>query len=145
MSTELKIQKALEERIARAASRGFTREYQEEREHRGNTISHRALAPVTLQKYEEAALNWALWRLSRNEATDANFSKDEPDPTPQQLKLFAEFVITSSKTFPSQQTACHKLTIFTSKWERETSRSLRIQVTIWIFNESYNSTGLYLC
>jgi hypothetical protein len=69
MSTELKIQKALEERIARAASRGFTREYQEEREHRGNTISHRALAPVTLQKYEEAALNWALSVYSQRKLT----------------------------------------------------------------------------
>lgn len=60
MSTDLKIQKALEECIARAASRGFTQEYQEEREHRANTISHRALAPATLQKYEAAALNWTL-------------------------------------------------------------------------------------
>lgn len=60
MSAAKNIQKALEERIARAASRGFTREYQEEREKEDNVICHRALAPATLEKYDNAALNWTL-------------------------------------------------------------------------------------
>ncbi|KAJ5091808.1 hypothetical protein NUU61_006678 [Penicillium alfredii] len=74
------------------------------------------------------------WRVSRNEATDANFSKDDPDPTPQQLKLIAEFVITSYKTFPSQQTAFHKFTSFISKWERKTSRSLPEEIKHHVLN-----------
>lgn len=60
MFTEQAIQKALEERIARAASRGFTREYQEGREQEENIVCHKNLAPATLEKHDKAALNWSL-------------------------------------------------------------------------------------
>lgn len=53
-------QKKLDERIARAASRGFTREYQNEREHEDNSICLKQLAPATLKRYEDTAINWAL-------------------------------------------------------------------------------------
>ena len=54
------IQRKLEERISRATSRGFTREYQNEREQEDNVICHKELAPATLRNYENTALNWAL-------------------------------------------------------------------------------------
>ena len=60
MFSEKNLQKALEERIARAASRGFTRKYQNEKEDEDNTICHRELAPATLEKYDHAVVNWAL-------------------------------------------------------------------------------------
>ncbi|KAJ5389764.1 uncharacterized protein N7496_000832 [Penicillium cataractarum] len=117
-------QKELEERAARAASRGFTLEYQNKREQESNTICLKQLTPATLQKYEDTVKNWALWRLSRNETIDANFSKNEPDPTPEILKSFAEDYIATRKKIPSQQSACQNLINFTSRWERETLRSL---------------------
>jgi hypothetical protein len=54
------LQRKLDERIARAASRGFTLEYQNEREQEENSICLKELAPATLEKYENTALNWAL-------------------------------------------------------------------------------------
>ncbi|KAJ5235461.1 uncharacterized protein N7469_004629 [Penicillium citrinum] len=118
------IQKKLDERTARAASRGFTHEYQNAREQVDNTICYKQLAPATLRNYENTALNWALWRLSRNEAANANFSKEEPDPNPQLLKSFAEDYIATRKKLPSQKSACLNFINFTSRWERETTRSL---------------------
>ncbi|KAG2010923.1 hypothetical protein GB937_007467 [Aspergillus fischeri] len=47
------------------------------------------------QRLAESSLQWALWRLSRKESGTKNFSKDEPDPSPQILKLFVEFYITT--------------------------------------------------
>ncbi|KAJ5713927.1 uncharacterized protein N7483_011108 [Penicillium malachiteum] len=128
------IQKKLAEGNARAASRGFTLDYQNEREQEENTICHKELAPATLQNYENTALNWALWRLSRNEAANANFTKEEPDPTPQLLKSFAEYFIATRKDLPSQKTACQNFINFTSRWERETSRSLPSQVKDDVMN-----------
>lgn len=54
------IQKKLDERKARAVSRGFTHEYQNAREQVINTVCHKQLAPATLRNYENTALNWAL-------------------------------------------------------------------------------------
>ncbi|KAJ5302313.1 hypothetical protein N7508_007176 [Penicillium antarcticum] len=128
------LQRALDERVALAASRGFTHEYQTEREREDNVICHKALAPATVNKYDKSVLNWALWRLSRNEAADANFSKDEPDPTPQILKSFAEDYVATRKNLPSQKTACLNLISFTSRWERETSRSLPREIKDDVLN-----------
>jgi hypothetical protein len=50
-------EKKLNERIARASSRGFTREYQNEREHEDNSICLKQLAPATLKKYKDTAIN----------------------------------------------------------------------------------------
>lgn len=41
--------------------------------------------------------HFSSWRLSRKEATNANFSKNEPDPTPQLLKSFVEDYIATRK------------------------------------------------
>jgi hypothetical protein len=60
MGSEKDLQKELQERIARAASRGFTREYQDEKEHEDNTICHRQLAPATEEKYDNAVFIWSL-------------------------------------------------------------------------------------
>ncbi|KAJ6127624.1 hypothetical protein N7523_003236 [Penicillium sp. IBT 18751x] len=97
-------------------------------------LCHKELAPATVDKYEKSVLNWALWRLSRNEAAYANFSKDEPDPTPQLFKSFAEDYIATRKTLPSQKTACSNLINFTSRWERENSRSLPKEIKQDVLN-----------
>jgi hypothetical protein len=60
MISEEDIQKKLEERIARAILRGFTREYQDEKEREDNNLCHSKLAPATLEKYNGALLNWVL-------------------------------------------------------------------------------------
>ena len=57
MSIKSGIQKALEESIARAASRGFTQEYQKSQEEKENTISRRKLTPATLDKYNYTVKN----------------------------------------------------------------------------------------
>lgn len=82
------------------------------------------------------------WRLSRNEAKDAHLSKDEPNPTPQLLKLFAEDYIVTRKKLPSQKSACHNLISFTSKWERETSRSLPDAIKRDVLNVRHDSHAL---
>ncbi|KAJ5366659.1 hypothetical protein N7541_000600 [Penicillium brevicompactum] len=133
MFSENNLQKALQERIARAASRGFTREYQNEKEDEDNTICHRELAPATLEKYDYAVVTWALWRLSRDESTDSNFP-NLPVPTPQLLKLFAEFYIVSRKHIPAQKSVCNVFTSFTSRWERDTSRPLSDEVKQDVLN-----------
>ncbi|KAJ5521639.1 hypothetical protein N7527_005754 [Penicillium freii] len=76
-------------------------------EKEGNTICHPELAPATLEKYDYAVNSWAL--ISRNESTNPDFP-NLPIPTPERLKLFAEFYIKSCKK------------------ERETSRSLSKEV-----------------
>ncbi|KAJ5641215.1 hypothetical protein N7490_005215 [Penicillium lividum] len=100
-----------------------------ERESEDNIISHRNLAPATNEKYDGVKFIWNIWRLSRGEPED-DFSnlKDTPDPTPQQLKSFAEHYITSRDKLPSQQTACDRLFALTSMWERGSSRSLDLEV-----------------
>ncbi|KAJ9483843.1 hypothetical protein VN97_g9548 [Penicillium thymicola] len=133
MFSEQNIPKSLQERLARAISRGFTREYQDEQEKEGNTICHPELAPATLEKYDYAVNSWALWRISRNESTNPDFP-NLPIPTPERLKLFAEFYIKSCKKVPSQRSACGHFTSFTSKWERETSRSLSKEVKDDVLN-----------
>lgn len=60
MFSKQNIPKSLQERLARALSRGFTREYQDEQEKEGNTICHPELAPATLEKYDYAVNSWAL-------------------------------------------------------------------------------------
>lgn len=70
------------------------------------------------------ALTAARWRLSRNEPPNANFSKDDPDLSPQLLKLFVEDYIVTREHTPTQKTVCSILICFVSRWERETSRSL---------------------
>jgi hypothetical protein len=54
------IQKKLDEAQARAVSRGFTLDYQKEREQQVNTICRKELAPATLHDYENASFNWTL-------------------------------------------------------------------------------------
>ncbi|KAJ8189548.1 hypothetical protein LV163_001835 [Aspergillus fumigatus] len=134
-SEDTKLQKLLEEHQRLAESRGFTLEYQNEQEKKENVISFPRLAPATSEKYDQAALQWALWRLSRKESGTKNFSKDEPDPSPQILKLFVEFYIaTRKRNVPSQKTVCCFFTSFTSRWERETSRSLPMEVKKDVLN-----------
>lgn len=74
------------------------------------------------------------WRLSRNETKEKNFSKNEPDPTPQILKLFAEDYIVTRKKLPCPKSACHNFTCFTSLWERETLRTLPKEVKNDVLN-----------
>ncbi|KAJ5639155.1 uncharacterized protein N7484_007017 [Penicillium longicatenatum] len=134
MTTEEKIQKALALSVERAKSRGFTREYQDQKEFKDNIISLQELAPATAKKYDDVVFIWGLWRLSRNEPVQKNFSKDEPDPTPQQLKLFAEHYITTRRELPSKKTTCGSLISLISHWERTTYRSLDRKVKTDVLN-----------
>lgn len=59
-SDDAKLQKLLEEHQRLAESRGFTLEYQSEQEKKENIISFPRLAPATWDKYDQAALQWAL-------------------------------------------------------------------------------------
>lgn len=59
-SEDTKLQKLLEEHQRLAESRGFTLEYQNEQENKENVISFPRLAPATSEKYDQAALQWAL-------------------------------------------------------------------------------------
>ena len=74
------------------------------------------------------------WQLSRDENKDKNFSKEEPDPSPQTLKLFAEDYIATRKKLPSSKTACHHLINFTSCWQRKTCRTLPREVKKDVLN-----------
>jgi hypothetical protein len=80
-------------------------------------------------KFSDYQLIINRWRLSRGEPED-DFSKlkDTPDPTPQQLKSFAEHYITSRKELPSQRTVRDRFFSLTSTWERGSSRSLSLEV-----------------
>lgn len=94
MLTEKDIQKALKERIARAASRGFTREYQDEREHEDKYyMPPRASPSYTRQIRERSAqldpvsykicrfcvscLTISRWKISRNQSTHGHFPKND--------------------------------------------------------------------
>jgi hypothetical protein len=57
MFSDKSLQKALWERIARAALRGFTREYQNEREEEDNAICYCELAPAKLEKHDYIVIN----------------------------------------------------------------------------------------
>ncbi|KAJ5110853.1 hypothetical protein N7532_001388 [Penicillium argentinense] len=128
------IQKELDKITARATSRGYTREYQDRREREENTISYKELAPATLQNYEKSAKNWILWRLSRGEATDTNFRKDQPIPTPQVLKSFVEYYVVTREKIPTQSSTCQNFIKFTSQWERKTSCSISKEVKDDVLN-----------
>jgi hypothetical protein len=78
------------------------------------------------------------WKLSRDESTDSDFS-NLPDPTPQLLKLFAEFYIVTRKKVPGQKAVCNLFTSFTSRWERETSRTLSDDIKQDVLNVRGNN------
>ena len=52
MPPKKNLQDELEECIARAESRGFTREYQEQKESEANVVSHSPLAPAISIRYD---------------------------------------------------------------------------------------------
>ncbi|OJD23815.1 hypothetical protein ACJ73_04828 [Blastomyces percursus] len=69
------------------------------------------------------------WRLSRNEPEDKNFAKNEPDPSAQTLKLFAEFyVVTRNK--PSQHSVRHNNSCFVAAWEAQAGAQLVVRILI---------------
>ncbi|KAJ5110979.1 hypothetical protein N7532_001514 [Penicillium argentinense] len=92
------------------------------------------LAPATLQNYEKNAKNWILWRLSRGEASDPNFHKDQPIPTPQVLKSFVEYYVVTREKIPTQSSTCQNFIKFTSPWERKTSCSISKEVKDDVLN-----------
>ncbi|CAI7595632.1 unnamed protein product [Penicillium viridicatum] len=119
------LSEVLEARVKLAASRGFTIEYQKEQEKSENCVTQPELAPPTHDKYDRAAYNWVLsFKLSRKESGDLSAMKDEPAPSPQILKSFAEDFITTRTKLPSQKTACDHFINFTSYWERTAVRKL---------------------
>ncbi|KAJ5675025.1 uncharacterized protein N7477_004959 [Penicillium maclennaniae] len=100
-----------------------------------NTIAHRELAPATHDKYDHAVETWILWRLSRGEPGDTERMKEEPMPTPQTMKLFAEnYIVTRKKDLPSTETVCGHFINFTSFWERTTSKEIPMEVKKDVLN-----------
>jgi hypothetical protein len=68
------LQKLLKERTARAASRGFTREYQDEKEQEGNTIDTTLLFNIYKKYLPERS------RLSENIFKEAALDSDIGSP-----------------------------------------------------------------
>ena len=60
MNIDETIKRRLEEHQKRTQLRGFTLDYQQAQENADNIICHKALAPVTIEKYETVALHWLL-------------------------------------------------------------------------------------
>lgn len=77
------------------------------------------------------------WRLSRNEPESKNFAKEEPDPSAQTLKLFAEDFVVTRKDIPSQYSVRHKISCFVAEWERKTGRTLPKNLKNDIYNVSH--------
>ncbi|KGY15418.1 hypothetical protein PABG_11725 [Paracoccidioides brasiliensis Pb03] len=84
-----------------------------------NIICFRIIAPATELKQERAVMDWTM--LLRHEPAHKYFDKNEPGPTSQTLKLFAESLIAYHATLPSLESVCDFFTTFhSSKWERKT-------------------------
>lgn len=58
--------------------------------------------------------------LGNNEPEDKYFTKEEPDPPPQTLKLFVEYFIARSRETPLQSTVLYTFSCLLSEWEKET-------------------------
>ncbi|OJD24335.1 hypothetical protein ACJ73_04303 [Blastomyces percursus] len=117
-------------------SRGFTIEYQQDRETRENDQCRKAIAPATKATYDPVVELWYLeWRLSRNEPEDTNFAKHEPDPSAQTLKNFTEFYVTSrKKDLPSRQTVRQRFSCLVAEWEAKTCRVLPATLKNDVYN-----------
>ncbi|KGM92502.1 uncharacterized protein PADG_11325 [Paracoccidioides brasiliensis Pb18] len=86
-----------------------------------NIICFRIIAAATELKQERAVMDWTIWRLLHHEPAHKYFDKNEPGPTSQTLKLFAESLIAYHATLLSLESVCDFFTTFhSSKWERKT-------------------------
>lgn len=73
--------------------------------------------------------------LSQNEPENRYFTKQDPDPPNQILKLFCEsFIVLREGDLPSQDTVCQNLSCFIAEWERETYRKLPDHVKDDVYN-----------
>ncbi|CAG8296393.1 unnamed protein product [Penicillium salamii] len=121
MNIDETIKRRLEEHQKRTQSRGFTLDYQQAQESAENVICHKALAPVTIEKYETVALHWLLFKMSRGQiGEEAKLSKDTPLPKTQELKNFVESFVTSRRDLPCQSSTLTIFNHFVSKWYRDT-------------------------
>lgn len=76
--------------------------------------------------------------LSQNEPVDRYFTKEQPDPPVQILKLYSEAFITLRKgELPSQQTVCSNLSCFIAEWQQKTCRKLPATVKDDLYNVRY--------
>ncbi|OJD26825.1 hypothetical protein ACJ73_01792 [Blastomyces percursus] len=127
-------------------SRGFTIEYQQDRETRENDQCRKAIAPATKATYDPVVELW--WRLSRNEPEDTNFAKHELGPSAQTLKNFTEFYVTSrKKDLPSRQTIRQRFSCLVAEWEAKTCRVLPTTLKNDVYNVcqmSWYTLMLYL-
>ncbi|KAF4201971.1 hypothetical protein CNMCM8927_000885 [Aspergillus lentulus] len=122
-----------------AELRGFTTEYQKEQKSKPNEISHKKRAPATDKKYGDSAAFWKVWMLSQNEPGDRYFTKEQPDPPIQILKLYSEAFITLRKGgLPTQQTVCSNLSCFIAEWQQKTCRKLPDTVKKDLYNHIRN-------
>ncbi|CAG8040445.1 unnamed protein product [Penicillium salamii] len=107
------IKRRLEEHQKRTQSHSFILDYQQAQKSAENVICHKALAPITIKKYEtfiERYPNLPSFKISRGQINKkAKLSKNTPLPKTQELKNFVESFITSRKDLPYQNST---LTIF---------------------------------
>ncbi|KAL4860795.1 hypothetical protein BDV12DRAFT_191490 [Aspergillus spectabilis] len=86
-------------------TRGFTTQYQQEKKAEENEVCHKRRAPVTDDRYGRAVENWKLWMMTQDEREDKYFTKSDPDPPSQDLKLFCEsYICLRQGDLPSQYT-----------------------------------------
>ncbi|KAH2126877.1 hypothetical protein KXV35_005576, partial [Aspergillus fumigatus] len=79
------------------------------------------------------------WMLSQNEPADRYFTKEQPDPPVQILKLYSEAFITLREgELPAQQTVRSNLSGFISEWQQKTCRKLPDTVRKDLYNHIRN-------
>lgn len=84
---------------------------------------------------KRGSLIFSRWMLSQNEPENRYFTKQDPDPPNQILKLFCEsFIVLREGDLPSQDTVCQNLSCFIAEWERETYRKLPDHVKDDVYN-----------
>ncbi|KAM0107297.1 hypothetical protein ACP6JB_007115 [Aspergillus fumigatus] len=119
--------------------RGFTTEYQQITKRKENEICHKKRAPATDERYNRAVENWKIWMMTQGEPEDRYFSKVEPDPPSQILKLFSEsFICLREGDLPSQHSVDYNLSCFIAEWERKTSRVIPKSVKSDVYNYIHN-------
>ncbi|BCR90176.1 hypothetical protein ACHE_60062S, partial [Aspergillus chevalieri] len=116
-----------------------TAAYQRETEEQDNVVCLKQRAPATEATYSRANENWCLWRLSRDENESKNSAKEEPDPSAQTLKLFAEDFVATRKQIPSQYSVRHTISCFVAEWERKTGRTHPKHLKNDVYNVGHES------
>jgi hypothetical protein len=83
--------------------------------------------------------------MTQNEPEDRYFSKLEPDPPSQILKLFSEsFICLREGDIPSQHSVDYNLSCFIAEWERKTGRVIPKSIKSDVYNVRYENFIFFL-